>query len=181
VRLETERLLLRPFVADDLDALALFYADPEVMRYMGSGGTLDRTATHGSLERMIAGLEAQGFGQLAVVRKEDGAVLGRCGILVWDEQWRPIALSDARGPVQFEIGYLLGREFWGHGYATEAATEVRDWALANLAPPRLICLIHSDNERSAKVARKLAMVPAGEEELFGGRVVVYALEKPPAR
>jgi len=182
VRLETERLVLRPLAPGDLDALAEFYADPETMRFMASGKTLDPEQSRASLERMIARFEADGFGQLGVERKEDGAFIGRCGLLVWDvESWTPTQAAAAKGPIEIEVGYLLGRDYWGHGYATEAALAVRDWALEHLELDRLISLIHVENERSSAVARKLGMEPDSEVEAFGGRATVYALGKPPAR
>ena len=181
MRLETERLTLRPLTIDDLDPLAEFYADEETMRYIGSGVTFDRAQSEASLGRMLESFEAQGFGQLALERKEDGAFMGRCGLLVWDESWTPTRLPDADGPVEIEVGYLLGRAYWGAGYATEAASAVRDWALENLELERLIALIQPGNDASAGVARKLGMEPDGEIEIFGKPATVYALGKRPAR
>ena len=174
--LETDRLLLRPLSAEDLDALAGFVADPETMRYIGAGDVRNREQARETLERMIDTYEAQGFGQLGVVRKEDGAFMGRCGLLVWDPtDWTITRLPDAEGPVEIEVGYLLGRDYWGAGYATEAASAVRDWALANLELERLIALIQPGNDRSARVAHKLGMEPGTEIEIFDKRAVVYAL------
>jgi [ribosomal protein S5]-alanine N-acetyltransferase len=182
VKLETDRLVLRPLSLDDLDDLAGFLADAETMRYIGAGDTRNRDQARETLERMIESLQVQGFGQLGVVRKDDGAFMGRCGLLVWDPRtWTITVLPEAEGPVEIEVGYLLGRDYWGHGYATEAATAVRDWALANLELERLIALILPGNERSAGVARKLGMEPDGEVEIFGSRVTRYALGKRPAR
>jgi RimJ/RimL family protein N-acetyltransferase len=182
VRLETERLVLRPISMDDLDLLAEFHTDPETMRYIGGGVTLELEQSRASVERLVGSFAAHGFGQLGVVRKEDDAFMGRCGLLVWDpESWTPVRLPDATGPVEIEVGYLLGRDYWGHGYATEAATAVRDWALENLDLERLIALIQPGNERSAAVARKLGMEPDGEVEIFGKRAIVHALGKLPAR
>ncbi len=182
MRLETERLVLRPLTLSDLDELAAFYADSEVMRFIGSGGAIDRDRSRQSLERMIGNFKAEGFGQLGVERKDDGALMGRCGLLVWDTAtWSPARKADAEGPVEIEIGYLLGREHWGHGYATEAATAVRDWAFASLGLERLIALIYRENLPSISVARKLGMEPDGEVEIFGSRVTRYALGKRPAR
>lgn len=181
MRLETERLVLRPLAMDDLDALAAFYADPEVMRYIGKGGGVDRERTRQSLERTIGAYEADGFGQLGVERKEDGALMGRCGLLVWDTaDWSITRVLDAKGTREIEVGYLLGREYWGHGYATEAATAVRDWALTSIGIERLIALIYPENEQSISVALKLGMEPDGEVEIFGSRVTRYALGKRPA-
>ena len=84
VQLDTERLTLRPLTLDDLDDLARFLSDPETMRYIGGGGTRTRDQARETLERMIESFQARGYGQLGVERKEDGAFLGRCGLLVWD-------------------------------------------------------------------------------------------------
>jgi RimJ/RimL family protein N-acetyltransferase len=182
VRLETDRLVLRPLTMEDSDAFAGFYADPEVMRFIGSGVTFDPSWTRNSLRWMIERFEADGFGQLAVERRVDGQLMGRCGLLVWDtESWTPTRLSEATGPTEIEVGYLLGREYWGQGFATEAAAAVRDWAFANLELERLIALIYPQNERSIGVARRLGMEPNGEVEIFARPAVVYACGKPPAR
>jgi ribosomal-protein-alanine N-acetyltransferase len=176
LQLDTERLVLRPLTMDDLDALASFYADPETMRFIGPGEAIGYDRSRLSLERMIAGFEAEGYGQLGVERKEDGVFMGRCGLLLWDAaSWTPTLIAGAKGPVETEVGYLLGRDYWGSGYATEAATAVRDWALERLSPERLIALIQPGNERSIAVAGKLGMAPDGEVEIFGQLATVYAL------
>jgi len=82
--------------------------------------------------------------------------------------------------VETEVGYLLGREHWGNGYATEAALAVRDWALAELGLERLIALIYPDNVRSIRVAQKLGMEDEDEIEIFGHGVTLYSLGKRPA-
>ena len=182
MRLETDRLVLRPLSLDDVDGLASFYADPEVMRYIGPGEAIDYERSRLSVERMIAGFEAEGYGQLAVERREDGAFMGRCGLLLWDTaSWTPTRMADAKGSVETEVGYLLGRDYWGHRYATEAATAVRDWAFEHLSLERLIALIQPGNERSIAVARKLGMKADGEVEIFGKRATLYAAGKIPAR
>jgi RimJ/RimL family protein N-acetyltransferase len=181
VRLETERLLLRPLSLDDLDALAPFYADPEVMRYMG-GKTLTREETAAGIARMVGWFEADGFGQLAVLRKEDGELLGRCGLLIWEtEPWKPLSKAEADGETETEVGYALGQPHWGRGYATEAATAVRDYARTELGETRLIALIQQGNEPSRRVAEKLGMEYERDVELRFARVRLYALGKRPAR
>jgi RimJ/RimL family protein N-acetyltransferase len=179
VQLETERLTLRPLALDDLEDLARFVSDPETMRYIGGGGTRTREQARDTLGRMIESFRARGYGQLGLVRKKDEAFLGRCGLLVWDRAtW---TITDALDrPVETEVGYLLGREHWGNGYATEAALAVRDWALAELGLERLIALIYPDNVRSIRVAQKLGMEPEDEIEIFGHRVTRYSLGKRPA-
>ncbi len=157
MQLETERLILRRPRHDDVDALAATFGDPEVMRYIGSGRTATRDDVVRSVDAMLERHEADGFGMLVVERREDGRLVGRCGLLVWDaETWTPSTLRDARSP-EIEAGWTLGREFWGSGYATEAALAVRDFALHELGRRRLISLIHPANVRSIRVAEKLGM------------------------
>ena len=179
MQLDTERLTLRPLTLDDLDDLARFLSDSETMRYIGGGGTRTPDQARDTLRRMIESFQARGYGQLGVERKEDGAFLGRCGLLVWDIAPWTIA-DEADEPVEIEVGYLLGREHWGNGYATEAALAVRDWALGELGLERLIALIYPDNVRSIRVAEKLGMEPEDEIEIFGNRVTRYSLGKRPA-
>jgi RimJ/RimL family protein N-acetyltransferase len=182
VRLETERLVLRPLTLADLDDMARFVADPETMRFIGEGGAHTREQARATIEWMMDTLERQGFGQLGAERKEDGVLIGRAGLNVWNpENWTITRLDEAQGPVEIEIAYLFGREYWGRGYATEAATAIRDWALRDLGFERLIALIYPDNVRSIAVARKLGMKPEGEADFGGGPLTLYALGKSPAR
>jgi RimJ/RimL family protein N-acetyltransferase len=182
VRLETERLLLRPISADDVDVFASFYADPEVTRYLGVGKTLSREETEASIGRMLRGWEVDGFGQLAVERKGDGAVVGRCGFLVWDaEALTPTTETEATGPTELEVGYTLGRPYWGEGYATEAAVAVRDHAIGPMGRDRLIAFIRPDNVRSRRVAEKLGMRHERDVVLMELPAQLFALGNTPAR
>lgn len=182
MQLETERLLLRPLSLDDLDDLATFYADPEVMRYLGVGKVLSRDESEQSLRRMLRSVELDGFGQLAVERAEDGVLMGRCGFLVWDaETLTPTTEAEADGPTELEVGYTLGREFWGQGFATEAAAAVRDHALGPMGRSRLIAFIRHENHASARVAEKLGMRHERDVELMELPARLYALGNEPAR
>ncbi len=167
--IETERLLLRAPVPADADALAPMYADLEVMRYLGDGRTLTPDETKRSVKRMIAGWKADGFGLFTAVRKEDETVIGRVGLILWNpETWKTVRASHA-GPTELEVGYTLGRPYWGQGYATEAAAASRDFALERLGARRLIALIIRGNDATENVARKVGFayerdVPFGRRE-----------------
>jgi ribosomal-protein-alanine N-acetyltransferase len=182
VRLETERLRLRPLSIDDLDVFASFYADPEVMRYLGVGKTMDRNATEASVRRMLRSFEADGFGQLAVERKDDGEVIGRCGFVVWDAETLTVTTeAAASGPTELEVGYALGRPYWGRGYATEAAGAVRDEALGPMKRERLIAFIRPGNAASRRVAEKIGMSHERDVVLMELPAQLFALGNAPAR
>jgi [ribosomal protein S5]-alanine N-acetyltransferase len=177
--LKTRRLVLRAPVPEDAEALAPMYADPEVMRYVGDGRTLTRADTERSVRRMIERWDADGFGLFTTVRKEDEAVIGRVGLLVWNtDTWEPTTRAEAaEAPSEVEVGYTLGKPFWGQGLATEAAGAVRDYALGELGADRLIALIIHGNTASENVARKLGL--EYEREIMLGRreAQLFAMER----
>jgi ribosomal-protein-alanine N-acetyltransferase len=155
--LRTARLVLRPLQELDLDALAAIQADRQTMRFLGGPRTRETTRT--GLEWIVAVHREQGFGLWATTLLESGTLIGRCGILV----------QDIEGTRENEIAYLLGSEWWGHGYATEATTAIRDHAQSQLGFQRLISLIHPDNVASQAVATRIGMHHE-RDLLFEGRL-----------
>jgi RimJ/RimL family protein N-acetyltransferase len=159
VELETERLVLRMPRLDDAEGLLDFVGDGAVMRGIGSEpGGIDVAIEH--LERWIARWDANDMGPFMVVLPGDDVVLGRVGPLVWDGRtWQNSTLADAGDYAQVELGWAIGREHWGHGYATEAARAVRAWTYDERGVERLISLIDPANKRSERVAAKLGAKP----------------------
>ena len=139
-RLTTERLVLRALREDDLDLYAAMVADPEVMRHVGQGVPVGRGDAWRQIAMFLGGWALHGFGQWAIERRADGVLLGRAGL------WCPAGWPGV------ELGWLLAREHWGRGYATEAARAVLDRVGPGV---RLVSLIHPDNARSIRVATKL--------------------------
>lgn len=158
---ETERLMLRAFRADDLDAFAALSADPEVMRYIGSGETLDRNAAWRNLAGFNGHWSLKGCGMWAIERKSDGAFLGRVG-LHHPPYWPAL-----------EAGWTLARAAWGQGYAREGAAEALAFARRELPPQRLVSFIQPGNQRSVKVAIALGARLEGQSDLLGSPVLVY--------
>jgi RimJ/RimL family protein N-acetyltransferase len=176
--IETERLLLRKPTSDDADGAYELISDPEVMRFIGQGRTGDRRVARGAIARWIERWDANGFGHFAVVRKEDGRFVGRCGLLVWDAAtWQTSDVHAAAEPV-VELGWAIVRSCWGNGYATEAARKAREWAFAELDLERLISIINRENERSIRVAERLGAVPDREIEIGNGTAVVWTHPPP---
>jgi ribosomal-protein-alanine N-acetyltransferase len=106
----------------------------------------------------------RGFGMWAIERTGDGALIGRAGLHhppYWPE---------------LEVGWLLGRDAWGCGYAREAAAATIEWKRHQLPQPRLVSYIRPGNERSVQVALALGARFAGEADLLGTPVQVYAHE-----
>jgi ribosomal-protein-alanine N-acetyltransferase len=87
------------------------------------------------------------LGLWATIHKETGRFIGRCGLLPWTID----------GQFEVEIAYMLAKEFWGQGLATEAAQGIAHYAHEKLGRSRLICLIDKDNQASTNVATKIGM------------------------
>ena len=164
--LETKRLRLRAFRNEDLDAYAAMCADPEVMRYLGTGVTLSRDDAWRSMASFLGHWVLRGYGMWALEEKETGTLVGRTGFL------------NPEGWPGFELGWTLGRTYWGRGFATEAALVALDFAFRDLDQPRVISLIRPGNTPSIRVAERLGEVRAGEIELLGGPCYVYEVRRP---
>lgn len=163
--LETERLRLRAFRNDDLDAYAAMSADPEVMRHIGAGKTLTRGEAWRSMAAMLGHWQLLGYGMWALERKSDGALVGRAGFL------HPPDWPD------FELGWLLAREHWGQGYATEAARAALDHAFTALGRERVVSLIRPGNTASIRLAERLGQRLAGRVQLLGSEALVYEVRR----
>jgi RimJ/RimL family protein N-acetyltransferase len=144
----TERLLLRPFAADDLDPLHEIRSRPDVNRFLYTG-PLSREETSEALSdrtRQIA-LEAEGDRLvLAVVRRDSGTLIGDV-VLIW--------LSEEHR--QGEIGFVLHPDHQGHGYAAEAAVEMLRLGFDELGLHRIIGRCDGRNEASARLMERLGM------------------------
>jgi RimJ/RimL family protein N-acetyltransferase len=174
IELETERLLLRKPRLEDADAFASMYSDPEVMQFIG--GLPEELDMAFVVRRWLGRWEANGVGPFVVRRREDGAVLGRTGFVVWDTRdWRMSTVGEAGEHAQPELGWAFARHAWGNGYATEAARAARAWAREKRAIGHLVSVISPENRRSQRVAEKLGAVPGETVELGegGGPAVLW--------
>lgn len=157
----TERLRLRLFRADDWHAYAAITADEEVMRYIGAGGPESKEDAWRSLAAFLGHWALLGYGMWALEHRHSGTLLGRVGYL------------DRPGWPGFELGWTLGREHWGHGYAREAAAAALQHAFEVLQRDRVISLIRPANLRSIAVAHAIGETLHGPIELMGGTALVY--------
>ena len=180
-RLQSGRLVLRRVAPDDLPFFTRLHALPEVARHLypeGRPRSADETARW--LRYTLASYERLALGYLAVLRKEDGALIGRCGLMDlvveptepehgvrkgWfgrEEAPAGIALT-----FECELGYTFDPAVWGHGYATEAACCVRDYARDVLRLPYAISAILPQNARSQRVAERSGARAAGRMDVIG--------------
>jgi ribosomal-protein-alanine N-acetyltransferase len=161
--LETDRLRLRPVSADDLDHFTALYADPDVMRFIGSRGPLSRELTRERLEFMLEHWQRHGFGMWSLFRKGAGSFVGRCGMRYLENS------------TEIELGYTLMKSCWGQGLATEASRAVVDYAFGVMKIGRLIAVADAANTASVNVMTKLGMTFERTGVFYGAECVLYAL------
>jgi ribosomal-protein-alanine N-acetyltransferase len=146
--LSTERLLLRPFVESDWQAVHAMISDPEVIRYVPAGSASEEE-TREHIQTLINGHEANPPRyNFAVVLRSEGVFIGMCFLAIGsrDDQ-----------PRQADLGYLLSRRYWGQGYATEAARAVLEFGFQELDLHRVYATCRPANVASSRVMEKLGM------------------------
>ena len=154
MRLETERLVLRRPRPEDAAAFFPHWQDADAVQFVGGVKTQEQIDE--MVERLLRHWDWYELGEFTVERREDGAVLGRVGLQLWDPRdWTNGKRKRLEGDVETELGWKLGRDYWGSGYATEAAAACRDWVLGGLGLTRLISLIALENVASVRVAEKI--------------------------
>jgi len=112
------------------------------------------------------------------VIEKDRKVIGRAGFLVWDpDEWKTGTLAELGSHAAIELGWMLAREHWGNGYATEAASALRDYAFRDLKVERLISLIMHGNDASVKVAERLGARYVRDVGRGDWKVRLYAVSR----
>lgn len=163
--LETERLLLRPWYAADLESYAQMMAEPEVVRFLGHD-PLDRAEAWRSLALFVGHDVLRGFTLNAVVDKTTDRVVGRCGL------WCP------KGWPGLEVGWAFHPDVWGRGFATEAAAAWRTYAFDTLRAHELISIVHELNVRSAAVAQRIGHRFMRKFQFRGQPCHLYGQQRP---
>jgi RimJ/RimL family protein N-acetyltransferase len=141
-----DELVLRVPTDEDAAAWTALFDDDEVMRFIGNGERRDHAYYVGLVERQRSLAADSGLCLFTVL--VEGRVAGFAGVHPWSHEWGPTGLP--------EIGWRLGRAFWGRGCATQAARAAVERARA-AEVPHLVSMIHEANAASFGVARKLGM------------------------
>ena len=152
MRLETERLVLREWREDDKALYAKVIGDPVVRRFFpGLGTPLDAAM---GIERARERLKQFGFGFLALERKSDGAFMGMLGMAPFNENIR----AAIPGHPEVEIGWQIGQQFWGQGYAPEGALAMLRFAFGTARLDEVVAITYEGNLPSRRVMEKIGMV-----------------------
>src|SRR5207247_7716917 len=137
------------------------FADAEVMHDLGKAPVSALEDARALIDDGIAGWRIDGLGPFTLeTATAERQMVGQAGLMIFDTRdWTPSTWADAGRHAQPELGWALTRAHWGHGYATEAAAAISDWAHERPKIDRLVSLITPDNARSQRVAERLGAMP----------------------
>ena len=166
---ETERLVLSGWRRDQLPDLVRLHGDPVVARYLRAHGQpWSMAEMETALDHWIELFETRRMGKLRVTRKSDGVLVGRCGYSIYAPTGEP------------ELGYSLFPEFWGNGYAYEAASGQRDWIFRDTDVPHFIGMADVRNAASLKVLERIGMTRTVVATSDEGQLVQFHVLRRPA-
>ncbi|WP_422115802.1 GNAT family N-acetyltransferase [Brachybacterium sp. UNK5269] len=159
-----DRILLRPFDGADIPAAHRLYGDAEVMRYVGTGLPVTPAVTAQMVADYRRHQREHGFAFWAMLDRASGDLIGDAGL--------------ERTGQGTELGYTLGKAWWGRGLATEAALLCVDAAFGPLGLSRLVALVDAENPVSVRVLTKLGFTADGIVPAYGRPHRRLLLEQP---
>lgn len=166
LRLETARLFTRPVMHSDLAAWQQFMGHAEATRYFPNPDNLQPDVRARQwIDRQHGRYVSGGYGMLALLHKDTGTFIGQCGLLKQ-------TVDDV---VELEVGYHVFPQHWRQGYASEAATALRDLGFATTDTESIISIIHRDNVPSQGVALRNGMQREKATQYLGIDVYVYRI------
>ena len=160
--LTTERLALRPFRLDDVEAAFGFFGDPEVMRFSLNGPHESRKTTEDFIITNINRQVRLGYSIWAVTDVASDELIGMCGLAEF-----------GHGVPGIELAYRLRRDHWGRGYATEAGRAAVAYAFRPLGLDRLIAAVERANTASIRVLEKCRFLYVRDQAIAGKDALVY--------
>jgi RimJ/RimL family protein N-acetyltransferase len=167
--IESERLISRFIVAEDAKVWTDFMRDDEAARFMSfvTGGTPEARAETWMAFTLKRYAEHR-YGLQALIEKNTANLIGQCGLI----------LQELGGKKEIEVGYHLLPEYWGKGYATEAARAFRDYGFKTTTADYIISIIDPANERSKKVAKRNGMsLSAARQQCLDGEYDIFKITR----
>ena len=167
ILLDSPRLKLRLMEQKDLNDLHIIFSDPKVMDCF-KAPPLTIEQMQGWLQRNLDHQEEFGYGLFSVILKSENLLIGNCGL----------ENMEVEGEQRTELGYDFRSDYWNQGFATEAASTVRDFAFNDLKLPGLISLIRKGNLASRRVAEKIGMQLEAEIDRYGNKYWQFSIKNP---
>ena len=166
MKLEAERLILRPLEVADAAALSKLWTDSDVTLYMG--GPRNYEEIYAEFIKDARNESPPKFDLWPVIEKATGQLIGHCGLID----------KEVEGKVEIELVYVFAKRAWGKGYATEIAKAIADYAFNQFGLNRIISLINPQNVASENVAKKISMKFEKEIQRLNGKLMrIYSRQR----
>ena len=164
---ETSRLVIRPLVEKDADEWLSFIMDKSATKYFPDEWKLKPEKSKEWIEFQLTRYRENRYGLQALIEKKSGKLVGQSGLLT----------QVVEGKDELEIGYHLLPDFWGNGYATEAAGEFKKMCFENRLAESVISIIDIDNILSQKVAQRNGMKNDSKAVFMGMNVYLFRINR----
>ena len=162
---ETERFTLKGFASGDIDRLAEILSDPLVMKHMPGDEPWPREGAERELKSILEHWGRHGYGRWAVLDREDGRMIGWCGLGFLPEIG------------ETEVTYLLDKDYWNRGYATEAARISLSYGFEEAGLDRIIALAFPENAASRRIMEKIGMSYKEMIHIWKLDLVLYSITR----
>jgi RimJ/RimL family protein N-acetyltransferase len=163
-RIETHRLILRPFEPADVEAAFGWFGDPVVMRFTVTGPDKSTEETRTRLTYFENHQQVHGFSKWVILDAASGVAIGDSGLLVLPEcGW-------------IDLGFRLAQPHWGQGLATEVASAWVRAAFDEYRIRRLGAFVHPENVASIRVLEKVGFHPERRDTVMGMESIVLSLD-----
>jgi RimJ/RimL family protein N-acetyltransferase len=163
-RIETERLILRPFEASDAEAAFGWFGNPTVMRFTPMGPDKSIEETKAKLTFFMDHQKAHGFSKWLILDRTSEVAIGDSGLLVLEDYgW-------------IDLGFRFAQPYWGRGLATEAAAAWVHAAFDQFRLTRLGAFVHPKNHASIRVLEKVGFREDRRGVVMGMDSIVFSLE-----
>jgi RimJ/RimL family protein N-acetyltransferase len=167
--IETERLVLREIIPEDAEAFFAMDSNPEVVKYVGIEPLTNISQSIENIASIRNQYIENGIGRWAVICKEDGKLIGWCGLKLIKEINNHQNIHD--------IGYRFSPEYWGKGFATESSVAVLNYAINNINLNKVYAYADVENVASNHILRKLGFEEKGTFLDEGDKCFWYELNK----
>ncbi|MEO8517124.1 MAG: GNAT family N-acetyltransferase [Flavobacterium sp.] len=155
ILIETDRLILRPIVPSDVEAMFVLDSNPNVNFYLGNNPVKTIEESQAIIEMIRSQYIQNGIGRFAVVLKETNEFIGWCGI-------KFITEPENNHVNFYEIGYRFQENHWGKGYGFESAKAWMDYAFSTMKVKAMYASAHIDNTGSNKILQKIGLKQNGQ-------------------
>lgn len=161
---ETDRLFLRKLQDYDVDEIFNMRSNEEIMRYIREPQTI-RNESFQWIELISSRWDTEKIGFCGIIEKESKNFVGWCGLWLLKET------------NEIEVGYAIKKEFWGKGYATEAARRFLKYGFEELNLPKIVAVASPENQGSQNVMKRLGMNYIGIGDFYNNSLVQYAISR----